>query len=1052
MAASDCIAEIKEAAGRLLTDDDVTAIVEELERRRLSRRGKASLESIEEQMFRDAEELASEIDIAARIEKRNRLINLKRQAERDGIIARFDDPGEALRALNVGTNSPVMGGRMSVDARNKAIEAELLGGFIADLRRENLIEVFNSEQKADEIARELWEIRSDGTGRPGITGDRDAQKIAQIISKYQEASRLRMNRAGAAIGKLDGYITKQSHDPVRIRRAGFEAWYKEIVGLLDHERTFQGEDPVKFLQGVYDGLTTGVHLKATGEQSDRMYAFRGPGNLAKRASAERVLHFQSADAWTRYNRDFGTGTFNESVLQGFRHAARTSAVMEVWGTNPEVAWQNTVRDLQAKHRGDPKKMAGIEPGSMKMQLREWEFREVAGMTNIAASRYFASFGSGVRATQSMAKLGGAVISSVTDVAFQAGEIRFQGESLLSGYSNALQNLVRGRGRGEQREIADLLGVGIEGMIGSMAARFSASDGVPGVAGKLMHRFFKLNGLSWWTDAHKTGVGLMMARKLAMERRLGWAELSEDRRRVLSLYGIDDARWDLIRQSAVRNADGAEFIVPQGIRDLPDDVLLKHLQEQGRLSLAGGDDRPRKVVEWEDWFAGSKVVDEKGDPLTVYHGTVFDIREFDERMLGSTTKAESAQGGFFFISDPRTASEYAEVFSGREFRQTELKVMEAERRAQETGAQADIEEHQRLLRELEELDAAERQRSDREAASGANVIPAHLSLKNPLVVDFAERQGYDEGAFTRAIAEAKEKGHDGAVLKNAQDDPVHSGRKADIYVAFRPDQIRTAFQRPPEAAAARRSDGADLRERRMIDRLKDDLTAQLGAYYTDRVDFAVLTPGARERAILKMGTQPGTVEGEVLRFIMQFKAFPTTVMTKAFSREIRGRGHADVPGLINFFVASTVLGYVAQSAKEMVKGRNPRDPLSPETWVAAFVQGGGAGIYGDFLFGTKSRFGAGPLDTLMGPTFGTVNDLAGLLEKVREGDDPSAAALRTVISNTPFANLFYLRTAMDYLFLYRIQEAMNPGFLRRFERRVERDNDQTFWLRPSEAVQ
>lgn len=833
MAASDCIAEIKEAAGRLLTDDDVTAIVEELERRRLSRRGKASLESIEEQMFRDAEELASEIEIAARIEKRNRLINLKRQAERDNIIARFDDPGEALRALNVGTNSPVMGGRMSVDARDKAIESELLGGFIADLRRENLIEVFNSEQKADEIARELWEIRTDGTGRPGITGDRDAQKIAQIISKYQEASRLRMNRAGAAIGKLDGYITKQSHDPVRIRRAGFEAWYKEIVGLLDHERTFQGEDPVKFLQGVYDGLTTGVHLKATGEQSDRMYAFRGPGNLAKRASAERVLHFQSADAWTRYNRDFGTGTFNESVLQGFRHAARTSAVMEVWGTNPEVAWQNTVRDLQAKHRGDPKKMAGIEPGSMKMQLREWEFREVAGMTNIAASRYFASFGSGVRAAQSMAKLGGAVISSVTDVAYQGGEMRFQGESLLSGYYNTLQNVVRGRGSGEQREIADLLGVGIEGMIGSMAARFSASDGVPGVAGKLMHRFFKLNGLSWWTDAHKTGVGLMMARKLAMERRLGWAELSEDRRRVLSLYGIDGARWDLIRQSAVRNADGAEFIVPQGIRDLPDDVLLAHIRKQGELKL------------------------------------------------------------------------------------------------------------------------------------GDEIGP---------------------------------------------------------------------------------------RERRMIDRLKDDLTAQLGAYYTDRVDFAVLTPGARERALLKMGTQPGTVEGEALRFIMQFKAFPLTVMTKAFSREIRGRGHADVPGLINFFVASTVLGYVAQSAKEMVKGRNPRDPLSPETWVAAFVQGGGAGIYGDFLFGTKSRFGAGPLDTLMGPTFGTVNDLAGLLEKVREGDDPSAAALRTVISNTPFANLFYLRTAMDYLFLYRIQEAMNPGFLRRFERRVERDNDQTFWLRPSEAVQ
>ena len=49
------------------------------------------------------------------------------------------------------------------------------------------------------------------------------------------------------------------------------------------------------------------------------------------------------------------------------------------------------------------------------------------------------------------------------------------------------------------------------------------------------------------------------------------------------------------------------------------------------------------------------------------------------------------------------------------------------------------------------------------------------------------------------------------------------------------------------------------------------------------------------------------------------------------------------------------------------------------------------------------------------------------------------------------NLFYTRIALDYLFLYQIQEALSPGFLRRFERTVEKQNNQKFLVRPSAAV-
>jgi hypothetical protein len=49
------------------------------------------------------------------------------------------------------------------------------------------------------------------------------------------------------------------------------------------------------------------------------------------------------------------------------------------------------------------------------------------------------------------------------------------------------------------------------------------------------------------------------------------------------------------------------------------------------------------------------------------------------------------------------------------------------------------------------------------------------------------------------------------------------------------------------------------------------------------------------------------------------------------------------------------------------------------------------------------------------------------------------------------NLFYTRAALDYLIIYRIQEALNPGFLRRMEQRAERDNGQTYWLAVSRQI-
>jgi hypothetical protein len=248
-----------------------------------------------------------------------------------------------------------------------------------------------------------------------------------------------------------------------------------------------------------------------------------------------------------------------------------------------------------------------------------------------------------------------------------------------------------------------------------------------------------------------------------------------------------------------------------------------------------------------------------------------------------------------------------------------------------------------------------------------------------------------------------------------------------------------------------------------DKIEDPtLATTWRTYFVDRADFAVPHPGAVEKAMMDMGTRPGTHLGEAIRFFMQFKSFPLSAMRKGMGRELYGsgaetlkdalfRGKGDLLGLAHLIAASTLFGYGAMVLKDTIKGREPRDPFSPKTIMAAMAQGGGMGIYGDFMFGEFSRYGRSFLATVSGPTIGQFDDIAELYTRIRNGDDPSAQALRMAINNTPFVNLFYTRAALDYLILYQLQEMVNPGFLNRMEARIQRENNQQFYFPPSDYI-
>lgn len=230
---------------------------------------------------------------------------------------------------------------------------------------------------------------------------------------------------------------------------------------------------------------------------------------------------------------------------------------------------------------------------------------------------------------------------------------------------------------------------------------------------------------------------------------------------------------------------------------------------------------------------------------------------------------------------------------------------------------------------------------------------------------------------------------------------------------------------------------------------DQAEYSLRSYFLSNTHNVNLMPGASEMATINQGETINTPLGMSARLFTQFKGFAF-----AYGRRILypligpERSLSSMRLLAQLMLSATTWGYISNTVNDLLHGKTPKDPKNFSTFSAALLKGGGLGIYGDFAFGEFNRFGGGFLETLGGPAIGTMNDAARLYTQIREGQKPAYAAYHLALNNLPFINIFYARTALDYLMLYGIQERLSPGSLRRMEINLENQYNQQLILPPA----
>ncbi|MBP1496865.1 hypothetical protein J8Z74_03915 [Acinetobacter nosocomialis] len=241
-------------------------------------------------------------------------------------------------------------------------------------------------------------------------------------------------------------------------------------------------------------------------------------------------------------------------------------------------------------------------------------------------------------------------------------------------------------------------------------------------------------------------------------------------------------------------------------------------------------------------------------------------------------------------------------------------------------------------------------------------------------------------------------------------------------------------------------------------VKDQVASQLQAHLLDEQGMAVIEAGLREKTLINVGAR-GTITGEILRGITQFKSFSVAFLMRHGSRTMAQEGlKGKAAYAIPLFVMTTLLGGLVVQLKELLNGNDPQtiydsnDPKKAGSFfIRSAVQGGGLSFLGDILVAgtdTSGRdahsFVAGPL----GSDFESLLSLTvGNITQYNEGKDTNFGneAFKFMKGKMPAQNLWYTKAAINRMVFDEMQDTIAPGYREKALRKAEQKQDrERFW--------
>lgn len=592
MSVESCVTKINQAIQRgRLKKSDIKEIVQMIddEAKRVQGQGKQYQDAVRDAGIR----LRNHLERMAKEEKRRALLHLRAYQKLSSKIDRLTGQGmtsrEAVVSLISGLRKEGVEGSMeSTGGKQADLMTRYQNDFLKAMQKEGVLDVFRSKDEAIQldILEAIEAYNTKGSDRPsGAYG-----KIAEIYSKHLKIIRERMRRAGVDTREIDGFTVTQMHSTDMMVIKGSEEWKDNIRNKLDYKKIFGTEDYARedieaFLENSYDAMSTGVrkqYKRSSKDVEDDVVQMARPRNMAEKIASSRVLHFKSARDFFEYNKEFGIGNIQSTIMQMMSNMGRDIALIEDFGPNPRANFEKIIKKEKVRLRDirDTKQISELDDRSTWAKLRgldiEALYNNLDGSAYAGTSSRSARIGQNIRGWVSMSKLGGATISALSDIPIAAEVMANNSINHAESYINAFSSSVKRLPESERAYFASAVDTFQENTVGAIAKRFGLFDERPGKMAEALRIYFKANGLQWWTSAKKEGVMAALSNNIANRSQTGWAELPSGLKSSLSAFGFKKIDWDIIGLLEPDEIRGKKYITLDTIDGLENLKIAKYL--------------------------------------------------------------------------------------------------------------------------------------------------------------------------------------------------------------------------------------------------------------------------------------------------------------------------------------------------------------------------------------------------------------------------------------------------------------------------------------------
>lgn len=512
--------------------------------------------------------------------------NQVKRKETVDFLEGFENKEEGLKALLGGRSKERVGkGFMGVEQIRLTREHRWRLMAVTALKRNGTLEEVMSGKIDRDLFRAMTEMKPGGKIPDDIP--KHVVEAARVMKSVYDDIHATQKRSGASIGHIEGYAGRNTHDVERIigsdrSKEGLEKSYKEwsgeILKHLDHEKTFgiHAGDTAKIdemLKGIFEDIQHGKNRTAGAMgSSDDLITVGISKKLGNKIDQSRKLHFKDGDAIFEYNSKYGYKNAYENLLGAIDFHSRSSALVNVLGTNPEATIARLARENDLVERN----------GDMKRSIRNL-YDDLAGYTDASGLSVISQVGRGVRAMINATKLWKSGINSISDLGTAIAMIeKTTGSGHFSKTLNVTAEFFKNVPREQREEIARKAMMMIDTELGLLHNKINTLDDNIKGGSRILEGLlraeaftFKYSGLNDLTAIAKVSTAHVLMKDYAELTTKGFAALPDHLQKNIKMYGMSAGEFNLIAKTK-EMFHGNEIVSPEGILKLTTEDIADHL--------------------------------------------------------------------------------------------------------------------------------------------------------------------------------------------------------------------------------------------------------------------------------------------------------------------------------------------------------------------------------------------------------------------------------------------------------------------------------------------